>query len=135
MSKRTSQRSPHRHESKPDLLSAETIIGEYVIPSARGCWLWTGPVHTIGYGTHPAIDSYVHRFVYETLVGPIPDGSVVHHRCEVKTCVRPDHLELMTQAEHATHHMRQRSRLTKDRQALLRAALWIGDRMSSVQGR
>ena len=37
-----------------------------------------------------------HRVVYELLVGLIPDGLVIDHRCEVKLCCNPDHLEAVT---------------------------------------
>ena len=39
-----------------------------------------------------------HRLVYETLVGPIPDGLVLDHLCKNVQCVNPDHLEPVTQA-------------------------------------
>jgi HNH endonuclease len=37
-----------------------------------------------------------HRVVYETLVGPIPDGLVIDHLCRNPRCVRPDHMEPVT---------------------------------------
>lgn len=40
-----------------------------------------------------------HRFVYELLVGPIPAGLTIDHLCRVTSCVRPDHLEPVTNAE------------------------------------
>ena len=48
-----------------------------------------------------------HRYFYKLLVGPIPDGHVVHHKCGVRRCVNVDHLEAMTNAAHAAlHHPR-----------------------------
>jgi hypothetical protein len=41
----------------------------------------------------------VHRWAYETLVGPIPDGLVIDHLCRVRNCVNPDHLEPVTHRE------------------------------------
>lgn len=38
----------------------------------------------------------VHRFAYELLVGPIPDGHVLDHLCRNRRCVNPDHLEAVT---------------------------------------
>jgi len=37
-----------------------------------------------------------HRFAYELLVGPIPDGLHTDHLCRNHSCVRPDHLEPVT---------------------------------------
>jgi len=34
---------------------------------------------------------------YELECGPIPDGLVLDHLCRVRACVRPGHLEAVTQ--------------------------------------
>jgi hypothetical protein len=65
------------------------------------CWLWTGAITGAGYG-HLYIDYkdvYAHRLAYEFLVGPIPEGLVLDHLCRVHNCVRPDHLEPVTDKE------------------------------------
>jgi HNH endonuclease len=68
------------------------------------CWLWTGYVGDNGYGT-AAISGhrrrYAHRLVYTLLVGPIPEGLVLDHRCKVRHCVNPAHLEAVTVQENA----------------------------------
>ena len=67
------------------------------------CWLWIGAVHSGGYGVFGIGDgtktTYAHRWAYETLVGPIPDGLEVDHLCRTRNCVRVDHLELVTHKE------------------------------------
>lgn len=40
-----------------------------------------------------------HRFAYELEVGPIPDGLQIDHLCRNRACVRPSHLEPVTQFE------------------------------------
>ena len=69
------------------------------------CWLWTAHTNTKGYGMFH-IDSkqsetVSHRFSYELLKGKIPDGMVLDHLCRVRSCVNPDHLEIVTWKENA----------------------------------
>jgi hypothetical protein len=59
----------------------------------HGCWLWTGATN-LGYGT--AGGRFVHRRVYEALVGPIPAGRVLDHLCRTRACCNPLHLEVTT---------------------------------------
>lgn len=68
------------------------------------CWDWTGRVDHHGYGIHATSKVYgkavyggAHRFVYECLVGPIPQGLVLDHLCKRPICVFPEHLEPVTQ--------------------------------------
>lgn len=62
-----------------------------------GCWEWTGQMNDAGYGI--ARKRRAHRVIYELLVGPIAPGLQLDHLCRNRCCVRPDHLEPVTQAE------------------------------------
>lgn len=66
-----------------------------------GCWQWmAGGVG--GYGLlwlKPKKPQLAHRFAYEWLVGPIPDGLTLDHLCRNRGCVNPSHLEPVTQGE------------------------------------
>ncbi|MFF9197340.1 HNH endonuclease signature motif containing protein [Streptomyces sp. NPDC014779] len=67
-----------------------------------GCWLWTGGLLTdSGYGRFAVERKPViaHRWAYEHWVAPIPAGHQVDHLCRVVLCVRPEHLEAVTQEE------------------------------------
>lgn len=66
-----------------------------------GCWLWTATLDSDGYGSLWVQGTMVstHRFAYELLVGPIPDGLTLDHLCRVRRCVNPDHLEPVTHRE------------------------------------
>jgi HNH endonuclease len=70
-------------------------------PRLGNCWMWTAALKAEGYGhfrTPPGY-SYAHRYAYELLVGPIPDGLQLDHLCRNRACVRPEHLDPVTQME------------------------------------
>lgn len=68
------------------------------------CWPWRGAIKPTGYGALniDGVAYQAHRLVYEELVGPISDDLVIDHKCQNKTCVNPDHLQLATQSLNLT---------------------------------
>jgi hypothetical protein len=68
------------------------------------CWIWTAG-KTTGYGRIRMGDRsreqkvLAHRYAYETLVGPIPEGLMLDHLCRNRACVNPVHLEPVTSRE------------------------------------
>lgn len=90
-----------------DDLTLERVIGDKIEPQPNGCWVWTGGTAAGGYARHTTV-GLVHRWIYELMVNPIPDGFHVHHECENKACVNPDHLRAMPPRDHLSHHAQRR---------------------------
>lgn len=67
------------------------------------CWKWARYIQSNGYGKYCSrvngrqVTRYAHRWMYERLRGPIPDGMVLDHLCRNRACVNPDHMDVVTQ--------------------------------------
>ena len=84
----------------------ERLLSFVEFDTAGGCWLWSGTISREGYGrftlpngTAQGRTTVTHRVSYEEFVGPIKPGLVVDHKCRVRCCVNPDHLQQVTQRE------------------------------------
>lgn len=62
------------------------------------CWLPTSRLNSDGYAVVSVAGHQhrLHRFVYELLVGPIPEGMHLDHLCRVRHCANSAHLEPVT---------------------------------------
>lgn len=76
------------------------------VQKSPDCWLWTA-ASLGGYGvfteSHGGKQHKAHRFAYELLVGPIPEGLVIDHRCRTTLCVNPSHLRPVTIKQNNEH--------------------------------
>jgi hypothetical protein len=81
-----------------------------------GCWLWTGSVDSSGYGQFKWDCKHyrAHRVSYEVHKGPIGEGKLVLHTCDVPACCNPAHLVEGTDMDNST------DKVAKGRQAFLR---------------
>ena len=84
----------------PDKVKARITL------APNGCWEWNGPLTSAGYPKINRIvagrrEHFAHRFVYVVLVGPIPQGLEIDHRCYNRRRVNPTHLEAVSHAENA----------------------------------
>jgi HNH endonuclease len=73
---------------------SERFLEKVAEPDANGCWLWQAATHPSGHGQFKLQGQMcpAHRVAYELFVGEIPEGHEVHHECECRGCVNPDHL-------------------------------------------
>ena len=72
------------------------------VDKGSDCWLWLRSTSGGGYGLFtPSKKGFVkaHRFAYEDVVGPIPEGLHLDHVCRNRLCVNPAHLKPVTQQE------------------------------------
>lgn len=75
-----------------------------------GCWIWTGTRNSNGYGILRSEGQSLraHRLSYEFHIGQVPDGLFVCHKCDVPSCVNPDHLFLGTAKDNSEDMMRKK---------------------------
>jgi hypothetical protein len=94
---------------------ARTRLLARLYPQSNGCWYWGGVIDGKGYGRvgyKGRKSETLQRAVYDCLVGPIPSGIDVDHRCHTedescqggtscmhRRCGNPEHLELVDRAE------------------------------------
>lgn len=75
------------------------------VDASASCWEWTASLAGKGYGKYSVTKNgkttypYAHRYAWESLVGPIPDGMDIDHLCKNIKCVNPDHLEPVSRRE------------------------------------
>lgn len=99
-----------------DLFRLDPLLARYIEVTPAGCWVWTGGTvrshrnKTARYGrvrrrrVQPSSMLLVHRWTYTLLVGAVPEGHVVHHRCRNTLCCNPRHLEDMDADQHEWLH-------------------------------
>ena len=80
-----------------------------LVNKTDNCWIWTGRVSPT---THYGMFSWrskpynSHRFIYELLIGSVPQGKDLHHTCGNRLCCNPEHLKPLTRKEHRKTYAR-----------------------------
>lgn len=91
------------------LADLDARIQANIVVTPDGCWEWHGYVMPNGYGQvrREGKAWLVHRYVFTKLVGPIPDGLDIDHKCRNRACCNPfTCLEPVTRSENLKrgHH-------------------------------
>lgn len=81
----------------------DRILASVEMEPNSGCWLWLKRVNRSGYGLICVSDEMrpTHRMAYEATFGAVPAGLVLDHRCRVRSCCNPRHLEPVTSRENS----------------------------------
>ena len=97
----------------------------FYVEKTESCWLWKGSRAKNGYGNFHVPGSgmngstvYAHRYSYEEIKGKIPYGMDLDHKCRVRHCVNPEHLEVVTRSE----NLKRGRALESTAQRIMRAA-------------
>ena len=72
------------------------------VNATDNCWLWCGAKQSDGYGSFrvgSGKTALAHKWSWEQVFGPVPQGKELDHVCRNRACVRPDHLEAVTHQE------------------------------------
>lgn len=85
----------------------EKLINRFMkyVKKTENCWEWIGVKNLQGYGRfcicYKGIYAQInaHRISYMIFKDSISKEMTVHHLCRNKSCVNPEHLELMTEKE------------------------------------
>jgi hypothetical protein len=103
---------------------AERIAHYSKLDPLSGCHIWQGPLRG-GYGHlwHQHRISLAHRLAWELKHGSIPKGMVLRHRCNVGSCVNPDHLVPGTRSENNADIKAAHLRLADARAATARGSV------------
>lgn len=89
------------HASKGVREPLSERLSRYSEVRPDGCIEWVGARSPDGYGRIAVnrVAVGAHRVAYELVHGAIPDDLVVDHLCRNRSCINPEHLELVTNRE------------------------------------
>lgn len=87
------------------LIPAKIRFWAYADPQPSGCWEWRGTKIASGcskgYGYFSIKGRYTRavKWGYEYIIGPVPKGLELDHKCRNRGCVNPWHMEPVTHIE------------------------------------
>lgn len=90
-------------DAKPNYHDPEKCFEGRTKLDDNGCLVWTGNLGGSGYGRINVNGKRMkaHRYAWERVNGPIPEGLMIDHMCFNRACVNVEHLRLATRAQNA----------------------------------
>lgn len=112
--KAANRRNPRKKRPKKsvdyDSVIAKARNGSHV--DNAGCWIWDGPLGNDGY---PRSKRLYRNVVEAKHRQPLGKQAVVHHKCAVRACVNPDHLQPVTHIENTAEMLARQTYLKRIR--------------------
>ncbi len=130
LAQRTNKRLGHTRGARLSYLPGHnskhrTDLSRFVVTDAgyqTPCWLWCGSLNRKGYARAQVNGEHTgaHRALYESKHGPLQQSVQLDHLCKNRRCVRPDHMEPVSNAVNSRRT--RRTRLSEERVAAIRAS-------------
>lgn len=92
----------------------ERVMARKTLDPIRGCWIYDGGVGSNGYPTVNVnrVTRTVHKFIYTSMVGNVPEGMYLDHICRERKCFNPEHLRVVTTKQNGENLSGERSNNT-----------------------
>ena len=91
----------HKYKKRTPRPSLDRFM-EKILINESGCWIWQGslkgPNDYANFWTPQGV-KLAHKWYWEQLHGPVPEGKELDHTCRTRSCVNPEHLEAVTHLE------------------------------------
>lgn len=87
----------------PAKMTVEQQVEKYIYREPNsGCWIWTASLCADGYGkarnsSFPS-ETLAHRLSWLYYKGSLPRFMEIDHKCRVRCCVNPSHMEVVSHA-------------------------------------
>lgn len=94
----------HRHNLSKIEHHLDKFASNIAPPNDAGCWEWQASCNPVADYGNTHWDNkriYAHRLMWRLVVGKIPPGALVLHKCDNPRCVNPHHLFLGSHRDNA----------------------------------